>query len=161
MGEKIVPEYMAKFGQELVKTPVNPLKWASVINIDSLPWVGYLADGASEPSEHVFTKTLIDPDSGNFCMVVRIEPGGGGPAHWHKSDTVYIVTKGELTVPGEGTYRVGDFRWVKGGYAYGGEIPGDDGCEFIFLSLGEYGWFNPEVDEPPLGRWDTKEAAAS
>lgn len=154
MGERIIPEYVAKFGQELLVTPVNPLQPCTVINIDSLPWVGYQAEGQPEPSPNVFTKTLIDPKSGNFCMVVRIEPGGGGPSHWHKSDTIYLVRRGELTVPGEGTYREGDIRWVRGGYAYGGELPGPDGVEFIFVSLGEYGWFDPDVHEPPLGRWD-------
>jgi hypothetical protein len=154
MSETIVPKYVAKFGQELMATPTNPLAWASVITIDELPWVGFQADGADEPSPYVFTKTLMDPESGNFCMVVRIEPGGGESPHWHKSDTVYIIRKGEMTVPGEGTYREGDFRWVRGGYAYGGELPGPDGVEFFFLSMGPYGWFNPDVDEPPLGRWD-------
>jgi hypothetical protein len=109
---------------------------------------------STEPSPYVFTKTLIDPASGNFCMLVRIEPGAPGPSHWHPSDTIYIPRRGELHIPGEGVYREGDLRWVKGGYAYGGELPGPDGVEFFFISLGPYGWFDPDVDEPPLGRWD-------
>lgn len=154
MGERIIPEYVATYGSELLKTPLNPLDPNTVIEIDKLPWVGYQAEGETEPSTTTFTKTLVDPDSGHFCMLVRIEGGAGGPPHWHKSDTIYIVRQGELTVPGEGTYRVGDFRWVRGGYAYGGEIPGPDGCEFFFISMGPYGWFNPDVYPPPLGRWD-------
>jgi hypothetical protein len=152
-----VPEHVASYGNELLVTPVNPLLARTVIRIDEPPWVGYLGPGASEPSGHVFTKTLIDPASGHFCMVVRIEAGAAGPPHWHRSDTVYIVRRGELHVPGEGVYREGDLRWVQGGFAYGGEIPGPDGVEFIFLSLGPYGWFDPEEHPPPLGRWDAAE----
>ena len=130
MGERIVPEYVATFGSELLVTPVNPLLSSTVITIDDLPWTGYLGPGASQPSPHVFTKTLMDPSSDHFCMLVRIEPGGTGPSHWHLSDTIYIPRRGELHIPGEGVYREGDIRWVKGGYAYGGELPGPDGVEF-------------------------------
>ncbi len=151
MVEKVNPQYMAKFGSELLVTPANPLLPQTKINFDSLPWVGYLGPGEDEPTPYVFTKTLVDPDSGNFCMVVRLEPDAPGPAHWHTSDTVYIPIRGELHVAGEQVYRVGDIRWVKGGTAYSGEVPGPDGCEFIFLSLGPYGFFDPAVDEPPLG----------
>jgi len=154
MAETITPKYVARLGAELLVTPVNPLLPTTVIGIDELPWVGYMGPGATEPSPHVFTKTLMDPASGHFCMVVRIEPGAAGPSHWHTSDTIYIVRRGELHIPGEGVYREGDFRWVQGGYAYGGELPGPDGVEFFFISLGPYGWFDPDLEEPPRGRWD-------
>ena len=127
MGERIVPEYVATFGSELLVTPVNPLLSSTVITIDDLPWTGYLGPGASQPSPHVFTKTLMDPSSDHFCMLVRIEPGGTGPSHWHLSDTIYIPRRGELHIPGEGVYREGDIRSVKGGYAYGGGSPGPTG----------------------------------
>jgi hypothetical protein len=152
-GPAIKPEYFAKFGSELVVTPVNPLSPRTVITIDELPWVGYVGpDGAEAPG--VYTKTLADPASDNFFMLVRAEPGAIGPPHWHLSDTIYIVRSGELTVPGEATYRVGDVRWVQGGFAYGGEVPGPEGVEFFFISLGPYGMFFPDDTPPPLGRWD-------
>lgn len=154
MAEKITPRYFAKFGSELLVTPNNPLQPRTVISFDDLPWVGYQGPGEDEPTPYIFTKTLIDPASGNFCMVVRLEPDAPGPTHWHPSDTIYIPIRGELHIPGEGVYGVGDIRWVKGGYAYGGEFPGPDGVEFIFISMGPYGFFDPDVDEPPLGRWD-------
>jgi hypothetical protein len=161
MTAPIVPKYVAKFGSELLVTPDNALLPRTVITIDDLPWVGYLGPQATEPSPHVFTKTLIDPASGNFFMLVRIEPGAPGPSHWHPSDTIYIPRRGELHIPGEGVYREGDVRWVKGGYAYGGELPGPDGVEFLFISLGPYGWFDPDVDEPPLGRWDSSDQSST
>jgi hypothetical protein len=149
----IKPELMARFGAELLVTPANPLLPRTVITIDELPWVGYIGpDGSEAPG--VYTKTLADPASDNFFMLVRAEPGADGPPHWHLSDTIYIVRAGELTVPGEGTYRVGDVRWVQGGFAYGGEIPGPDGVEFFFISLGPYGFFLPDEVPPPRGRWD-------
>jgi hypothetical protein len=152
-GSAIKPKYFAKFGSELVVTPVNPLAPRTVITIDKLPWVGYIGpDGAEAPG--VYTKTLADPASDNFFMLVRAEPGAIGPPHWHLSDTIYIVRFGELTVPGEATYRVGDVRWVQGGFAYGGEVPGPEGVEFFFISLGPYGMFFPDDVPPPLGRWD-------
>src|ERR1700674_906378 len=100
MQPAIKPEYWAKFGSELVVTPANPLAPRTVITIDDLPWVGYIGpDGNEAPG--VYTKTLADPESGNFFMLVRALPGAIGPPHWHLSDTIYIVRSGELTVPGE------------------------------------------------------------
>jgi hypothetical protein len=149
----IKPELMARFGSELLVTPANPLLPRTIIAIDELPWVGYVGpDGAEAPG--VYTKTLADPASGNFFMLVRAEAGADGPPHWHLSDTIYIVRAGELYIPGEGTYRVGDVRWVQGGFAYGGEIPGPEGVEFFFISLGPYGFFLPDEVPPPRGRWD-------
>lgn len=156
MAQPISPEYVATYGSELLVTPANPLHPNTVIALDELPWVGYQGPGQTEPSPYVFTKTLAAPDSGNFFMLVRIEPGAPGPSHWHRSDTIYIVRRGELHIPGEGVYREGTVRWVRGGYAYGGELPGPDGVEFYFISLGPYGWFDPDVNEPPLGRWDAQ-----
>ena len=43
---------------------------------------------------------------------------------------------------------------MRGGFAYGAEVGGPDGCEFLFVSLGPYGRFDPDVDAPPRGRWD-------
>ena len=154
MTERIIPQYLAKFGSELLVTPANPLQPRTVIAFDALPWVGYQGPDDEEPTPYVFTKTLIDPASDNFCMLVRLEPGAPGPTHWHPSDTIYIPVRGELHVAGEGVYRVGDIRWVKAGFAYGGELPGDQAVEFVFISLGPYGFLDPDVDEPPLGRWD-------
>src|SRR5258708_1981776 len=87
MQPTIKPEYWAKFGgSELVVTPANPLLPRTVITIDELPWVGYIGpDGVEAPG--VYTKTLADPASDNFFMLVRAEPGAIGPPHWHLSDT--------------------------------------------------------------------------
>jgi hypothetical protein len=48
-----------------------------------------------------------------------------------------MFIKGEFTVDGESTYHAGDVRRVNGGFAYGAETAGPEGCEFYVVSLGE------------------------
>jgi hypothetical protein len=98
-------------------------------------------------------KTIVDADTGHACFYVRFAPHQQGSAHWHPSDTIYVIVQGSLVVEGEGEYRTGDVRLVPGGFAYH-EAGGAEGCEFFFVSLGAYGRFDPDVDPPPLGRWD-------
>ena len=125
------------------------------IHIDDVPWEDY-----SDPLEPgrgpgPLVRYLVDPTSGNRVMHVRSWPERGrATPHWHLSDTVYIVTKGEFLVEGEGTYREGDLRWVRGGFAYGPEESGPDGVEYMFFSLGPYDKLHPDEFPPPLGRWD-------
>ena len=85
---------------------------------------------------------------------VQFAPGERGEPHWHPSDTLYIFERGSLIIEGEATYRAGEVRFVNGGFAYGAEIGGPDGCAFFFVSLGPYGRFDPDVVPPPAGRWD-------
>jgi hypothetical protein len=98
--------------------------------------------------------TLVDPPSGHAVFLVHFGPGQRGEAHWHPSDTLYVFHQGSLTVEGEATYHAGEVRFVKGGFAYGAEVGGPDGCEFLFISLGPYGRFDPDFVPPPNGRWD-------
>ncbi|MCZ6710827.1 MAG: hypothetical protein O7B25_10730 [Gammaproteobacteria bacterium] len=56
--------------------------------------------------------------------------------HWHPFDTIYIITRGEMSIGDEGIYRPGDLRWVKAGHAYGPERAGAEGVEFYLISLG-------------------------
>ena len=115
---------VAMFGAELVLTPTDPLLPRTVIDMDALPWVPYVADADADPAQScVLTKTLAAPDSGNYVMLIKLLPGTPGRTHWHLSDTLYIVRRGELNIEGEGVFREGSFRWVKGGFAYGPETP--------------------------------------
>ena len=123
------------------------------IRIESVAWERFrdpLRPDAPGPD----VRWLVDPASGNRVMQVRSAPGSRAPAHWHLSDTVYVVTKGEFVVEGEPPYRAGDLRWVRGGFAYGPESCGPEGCEYLFFSLGPYDKLDPDVAPPPLGRWD-------
>lgn len=145
---------VATFGHELVATPADPLLPRTVILLDELPWVPYVAEGQDPADSKVLTKTLCAPGSDNYVMLVKILPGTPGRTHWHLSDTLYIMRRGELKIEGEGTYREGTFRWVKGGFAYAPETPGEEGAEFYFVSMGPYGLFYTDEYPPPLGSWD-------
>ena len=75
-------------------------------------------------------------ETGPWLLHVRLEAGTSIPAHWHTSDTIYVITAGELSVGDEGAYRVGDVRWVRAGTFYGPEVAGADGCELLVISSG-------------------------
>ena len=64
------------------------------------------------------------------------------------------LRQGELHIRGEEPYKVGDIRWVRGGFAYGAETSGTEEVEYLFISLGPYDKFDPDEFPPPLGRWD-------
>ena len=51
----------------------------------------------------------------------------------------------------EGTYEVGDIRWVKAGTAYGPEAAGPEGCDVMLIGAGRFPLptFDPAVDPPP------------
>ncbi|MCB0996227.1 MAG: hypothetical protein KDB21_14115 [Acidimicrobiales bacterium] len=119
------------------------------IHVDELLPAVYRVDDAGELDPDTWRKTIIAPPSGHAVFCVRIAPNGSTPVHWHPSDTVYIVRRGELVIPGEGSYREGDIRWVRGGTVYGPEAAGPEGCEFWFVSLGPFASNDPEQIPPP------------
>jgi len=131
--------------------PNTSLPARTAIAVDDLePSVYRVADDGSLDTD-TWRKTILAPESGNAFFYIRIAPNQATPIHWHPSDTVYIVRKGELVIPGEGRYREGEVRWVKAGTVYGPEAAGPDGCEFFYVSLGTFGSFDPTVDPPPRG----------
>jgi hypothetical protein len=109
-------------------------------------------DGSTD--DGTWRKTIVDPETGHACFYVRFAPNAKGTPHWHPSDTLYFVVSGTLVIDGEGSYDAGDVRLVRGGFAYGEEGGGPEGCEFLFVSLGRYGRFDPDEVPPPIGRWD-------
>ncbi len=54
-------------------------------------------------------------------------PGFTADVHSHSTDMVYLFTQGEMSMPGEGTYRAGDIRIVKAHTIYDPETTGPDG----------------------------------
>jgi hypothetical protein len=122
------------------------------VDVDTLPWEAFV-DGDGGRLGVMF-KWIVDPALGKNCMLLRLPPNHHAAPHWHTSDTVYLVTAGEFTVEGEGSFFAGQVRWVRGGFAYGAEGAGPEGCEFYFFSLGPYGQHDPDVEPAPLGRWD-------
>lgn len=82
------------------------------------------------------------PLTGDACdltlLVFRMPPGYVGTRHSHEADTVYIVRRGVLHVEGEGSFGVGDIRWVKAGTVYGPERAGPEGCEVFLVAAGTF-----------------------
>jgi hypothetical protein len=128
------------------------------VELDSLPWEEFVDSQGNRLG--VLLKWVIDPALGKNCMLLRLPPDHRARPHWHTSDSFYLVTSGEFVVEGEGSYLPGQVRWVRGGFAYGSEGAGPEGCEFFFFSLGPYGQFDPDIDAPPAGRWDAASGTA-
>lgn len=124
----------------------------TAVTLDALPWETFV--DAAGRDQGVRFKWIVDPALGKNCMLLHLPPDHRAPAHWHTSDSLYLVTKGELVIEGEGSFFAGQVRWVRGGFAYGSEGAGPEGCELLYFSLGPYGRHDPDVEAPPLGRWD-------
>ncbi len=124
----------------------------TAIDLAALPWE--IFRDASGRDLGVRLKWIIDPALGKNCMLLQLPPHHRAKAHWHASDSLYVVTRGELLIEGEGAFVRGQLRWVRGGFAYGPEGAGPEGCEFFYFSLGPYGQHDPDLEPPPLGRWD-------
>ena len=122
------------------------------VDLEALPWEKFV--DANGKDLGVRMKWLVDPALGKNCMLLHLPPNHRAAPHWHTSDTLYLVTQGELVIEGEGSFSPGQVRWVRGGFAYGSEGAGPEGCEFYFFSLGPYGQHDPEIEPPPLGRFD-------
>src|SRR5262249_14955681 len=90
----------------------------TVIHMDDLPWVAWIDPQTGERNTKVISKPLLPERERYSAAIVWTEPGFTSSPHWHQSDTLYVVLSGEWEVEGEGTYRPGDYRWVKGGTAY-------------------------------------------
>jgi mannose-6-phosphate isomerase-like protein (cupin superfamily) len=87
-----------------------------------------------------------------FIMHVEDPPNKTRPRHHHHADVVYVFTKGELHIEGEGTYRAGDIRWTRAGHAYGPETTGPDGGAWWVVTNGDPIPVNhpaEEVDQAP------------
>jgi hypothetical protein len=101
------------------------------IRLNDVPWQPL------EDHPGISTKFLGEnQDTGPWALHVRFEPECGDPPHWHTSDTIYVITAGEMSFGDEGVYGVGDVRWVRAGTFYGPELAGKDGCEFLLISSG-------------------------
>ena len=98
--------------------------------LDDLPWT-------EPPGERrgVRIKFLGESfERGPWVTLVEQVPGYVEPPHWHEGDTVYIVRRGELSVPGEGIFRAGDVRRVQRGVFYGPEVAGPEGVQIWLVS---------------------------
>ena len=102
---------------------------------DSIEWQTF-HDPHGRPTTPV--RILLDTETPGdpYVLQAQFPPRFEADLHWHHFDTVYIITKGEMSVGDEGTYRFGDLRWVRAGHVYGPERAGAQGVEFYLVSLG-------------------------
>jgi hypothetical protein len=109
---------------------------------------------AGSPASPITLRPLVGEACDLTVLIFTLPPGYVGKVHWHPADTVYVIRRGQFTVEGEGTYEVGDIRWVKAGTAYGPEGAGPDGCEVMLIAAGSFPLptHDPAVDPPPRGR---------
>ncbi len=84
----------------------------------------------------------ITPLTGENCdlsvLIFTLPPNYVGKVHSHPADTVYVIRRGQFIVEGEGTYEVGDIRWVKAGTPYGPEGAGPEGCDVMLIGSGSF-----------------------
>jgi len=106
-------------------------------------------DGASAIS----LRPLTGPDCDLTVLIFTFPPNYVGTVHWHPTDTVYVIRRGEFIVEGEGTFVAGDIRWVKSGTAYGPEAAGPEGCEVMLIGAGAFPLptYDPAIVSPPRG----------
>ena len=81
-----------------------------------------------------------DRERGPWITLVSFDPGYSEPPHRHDFDTIYIPTRGTMSIGEEGRVGVGQVRWVRAGTFYGPEAAGDQGCEFWLIAYGPPGY---------------------
>jgi len=120
----------------------------TIIHIDDAP----LAERApGSPDAPITLRPLTGEDCDLAVLIFTLPPNHVGKLHWHPADTVYVVRRGQFIVEGEGTYEVGDIRWVKAATPYGPERAGPEGCEVMLMAAGSFPLptYDPAVGLPP------------
>lgn len=113
-----------------VKSALGPDK-VTLIKKETVPWASF-DDPEGRPTQPV--QVLME---GNLSILrTRFVPEYTAGDHWHDFDTWYFITDGDMRFGHEGVYKTGQVRQVTGGYSYGPEEPGDDGVEFVLVSVG-------------------------
>tara|TARA_B100000809_G_C15020700_1_gene488329 strand:- start:309 stop:1004 length:696 start_codon:yes stop_codon:yes gene_type:complete len=113
-----------------VSAPLGPAE-ITLIKKQAFAWQSF-DDPAGRPTQPV--QLLM---GGNLSILrTRFVPEYTAGDHWHDFDTWYFITDGDMRFGHEGVYKTGQVRQVTGGYSYGPEEPGDDGVEFVLVSVG-------------------------
>jgi hypothetical protein len=120
----------------------------TVIHIDDTVLAERMPGSSASP---ITLRPLTGEDCDVTVLIFELPPDHRGRVHWHPTDTVYVVRRGQFIVDGEGAYEVGDVRWVKAGTVYGPETAGPEGCEVMLIGAGRFPLptHDPAVDPPP------------
>lgn len=82
-----------------------------------------------------------------YVFMVEDPPNKTRPKHYHHADVLYVYIKGEHHIEGEATYKAGDLRWTRAGYAYGPETTGPEGGAWWVISYSDPIPVNVEDDD--------------
>jgi quercetin dioxygenase-like cupin family protein len=86
---------------------------------------------------HIDPYVLLRRVSSSPSIVqVTFPPNARLALHSHPSDTLYVFREGEFHIEGEGAFRPGQVRWVRGGVEYGPEWAGEQGAILLIVALG-------------------------
>jgi hypothetical protein len=102
--------------------------WAQA-RLSEIAWVANAADEHVAPPGLRRDVCASDP----YMALVACDPHCVIERHAHPGDILYIMLEGEMDLPGEGRYEVGDVRWGAKDYEYGPETMGPTGSLFVAL----------------------------
>lgn len=115
------------------------------ITSGQLPWQEF-EDPAGRPTQPV--QVLLEGSLS--ALRTRFKPTYIAGEHWHDFDTLYFITAGRMQFGDEGWFETGDIRAVHGGHSYGPERPGNEGVEFVLISLcGPVALHWSDLEPPP------------
>lgn len=117
---------------DLVLPAAPGSRQVELIRSRDIPWQSF-DDPAGRPTQPV--QILMDAERLSVLRT-RFVPTYSAGEHWHDFDTWYFITAGNMRFGHEGIYETGEVRQVTGGYSYGPEEPGDQGVEFVLVSVG-------------------------
>jgi hypothetical protein len=121
----------------------------TIIHIDDAPLAERIPGSPDTP---ITLQPLTGPECDLSVLIFTLPPNYVGRRHSHPTDTVYVIRRGEFIVAGEGTFHVGDIRWVKAGTAYGPEGAGPEGCDVMLIGAGKFPLpTNDAADDPSRG----------
>jgi ectoine hydroxylase-related dioxygenase (phytanoyl-CoA dioxygenase family) len=110
------------------------MKNAGKISIDGItPFV----DPTTGSGDIYMLPEAMGQDGKPFAFLVEDPPYKTRARHYHHGDVLYVYTKGEHVIEGEGTYRAGDIRWTRGGHVYGPETTGPEGGSWWVISYSD------------------------
>jgi len=82
------------------------------------PWVH--PEGFGDLVHKVYDKSTENNDDVPY-FTVKLQPGVWVPKHHHPTGALYILVRGSMTFPGEGTAMRFEVRWTAPGHFYAGE----------------------------------------
>ena len=125
-------ESIAKYNDWRGKASLDDGEWTTFVDPKTSP------DFFKHMTDIVKVKFMGENwEKGPWIVPNKFPPNTKADVHSHAADTIYIIMRGSMTFnDGTGWYKKGDVRWVRADHMYGPEESGEEGCEFILISMG-------------------------